>query len=81
MTREELAAALEPLARKYFADSELTISDSLSAGNVEGWSSLSFMQFLTAVEEQYSFKFKMMELLTLRNMGAVIDATLKHCNQ
>lgn len=79
MTREELTSAILPLARGCFADPELIISDTLSALDVPGWTSLSFMQFLTAIEEQYNFKFKMMELLTLRNMGAVIDATLKHC--
>ena len=78
MIREELAKEIEAIARDIFCKPELIISDALSASDVDTWTSLSFMQFLTAVEDKYGFRFKMMELLQLRNMGAVIDATLKH---
>ena len=78
MNREELKAEIEAIAREVFQKPELVITDAMSAADVDTWTSLSFMQFLTAIEDKYGFKFKMMELLHLQNMGAVIDATLKH---
>lgn len=78
MSREELVNEVQEIAREIFAKPELKINDAMSAADVDTWTSLSFMQFLTAIEDKYGFKFKMMELLQLRNMGAVIDATLKH---
>lgn len=78
MTRKELKEDLQPIARRLFADESLEITDNLSASNVDGWTSLAFMQLLSAIEEKYEFKFKMMELLSLSNMGAVMEATLKH---
>lgn len=81
MNREELKIEIQGIAREIFAKPELVIIDAMSAADVDTWTSLSFMQFLTAIEDKYSFKFKMMELLQLRNMGAVIDATLKHVAQ
>ena len=57
---------------------ELVLTDDLCAADVNTWTSLSFMQFLTAIEEHFGFKFKMMELLKLKNMGAVIDSVLTH---
>lgn len=78
MNREELTLEIQEIAREIFAKPDLVIADSMSATDVDTWTSLSFMQFLTAIEDKYGFKFKMMELLQLRNMGAVIDATLKH---
>lgn len=78
MERSELVKEIEAIAREVFQKPELEITDALSAADVDTWTSLSFMQFLTAIEDKYGFKFKMMELLQLRNMGAVIDATLKH---
>lgn len=78
MNREHLVEEIQVIAREIFAKPELVITDAITAADVDTWTSLSFMQFLTAIENKYGFKFKMMELLQLRNMGAVIDATLKH---
>lgn len=78
MNREQLVEEIEAIAREVFAKPGLVINDTMTAADVDTWTSLSFMQFLTAIEDRYGFKFKMMELLQLRNMGAVVDATLKH---
>ena len=78
MEREKLVIEVQELAREVFEKPNLVISDAMSAADVDTWTSLNFMKFLTAVEDKYGFKFKMMELLQLRSMGAVIDATLKH---
>lgn len=78
MDRSELKSEIQAIARDIFAKPELLITDAMGASDVDSWTSLSFMQFLTAIEDKYGFKFKMMELLQLRNMGAVVDATLKH---
>ena len=78
MDREELKEQIQAIARDVFQKPELMLNDSMSATDVDTWTSLSFMQFLTAIEDRYGFRFKMMELLQLRNMGAVIDATLRH---
>ena len=78
MDREDLKNEIQVIARAIFAKSELVITDAMNASDVDTWTSLSFMQFLTAIEDKYGFKFKMVELLQLRNMGAVIDATHKH---
>lgn len=78
MEREQLKDEIQVIAREIFAKPELEITDAMGAADVDTWTSLSFMQFLTTIEDKYGFKFKMMELLQLRNMGAVIDATLKH---
>ena len=80
MDRDVLKNEIQGIAREIFAKPELEINDAMGAADVDTWTSLSFMQFLTAIEDKYGFKFKMMELLQLRNMGAVVDATMKHVN-
>ena len=81
MEREDLKNEIQEIAREIFAKPELEINDAMGAVDVDTWRSLSFMQFLTSIEDKYGFKFKMMELLQLRNIGAVIDAILKHVNK
>lgn len=78
MSREQLSEEIQGIARDVFAKPELVINDAMGAADVDTWTSLSFMQFLTAVEDKYGFKFKMMEIIRLQTMGAVIDAVQKH---
>ena len=78
MTREEIVIKLTPIAQTMLKDSTLVISDDLSAANVPTWTSLSFMMLLTEIENQFGFKFKMMEILRLQNMGAIIDTIAEH---
>ena len=78
MTREEILTKLTPIAQEIFTDNYLVLNDAMSAENVSTWTSLSFMQLLTEIEEQFGFKFKMMEILRLQTMGAIIDAIQQH---
>ena len=78
MTREELKLEIQTIARDVFQKPELVITDAMSAADVDTWTSLSFTQFIAAIEKQFGFKFKLMELLQMRTMGAIIDVTLKH---
>ena len=78
MTRKEIISQLTPIARAMLKDENLVISDDLSANNVPTWTSLSFMMLLTEIENQFGFKFKMMEILKLQNMGAIIDSIQTH---
>ena len=74
MTREEIISQLTPIARAMLKDENLVLTDDLSAANVPTWTSLSFMMLLTEIENHFGFKFKMMEILKLQNMGAIIDS-------
>ena len=78
MTREEIISQLTPIARAMLKDENLELTDDLSAANVPTWTSLSFMMLLTEIENQFGFKFKMMEILKLQNMGAIIDSIQTH---
>ena len=78
MTREELTIELQDMARQAFCKPDLVLTDALSATDVDTWTSLSFMNLLTEIENRYGFRFKMMELLKLQSMGAVIDVTMTH---
>lgn len=78
MTRDEIVTKLTPIAREMLKKEDLILSDDLCAANVDTWTSLSFMMLLTEIENQFGFKFKMMEILRLQTMGAIIDAIQQH---
>ena len=78
MTREEIISQLTPIARTMLKDENMVLTDDLSAANMPTWTSLSFMMLLTEIENHFGFKFKMMEILKLQNMGAIIDSIQTH---
>ncbi len=80
MTREEIVLKLTPIAQEIFTNNSMKLTDDMSAENVPSWTSLSFMQFLSEIENQFGFKFKMIEILRLQTMGAIIDVIQQHIN-
>lgn len=78
MQREEIEARLQPICREVFEMPELELNDELDATRVDTWTSLSFMQLLTRTEEEFGFRFKMAELLKIRNIGSLIEAISSH---
>jgi acyl carrier protein len=78
MQRQEIEARLQPICREVFEKPELELNDELDATRVDTWTSLSFMQLLTRTEEEFGFRFKMTELLKIRNIGSLINAISSH---
>ena len=78
MERSEIIEKLTPIARTIFENQDMVLADDMSADNVPTWTSLAFMQFLTEIENQFGFKFKMMELFNLKTMGNIIASIEKH---
>ena len=46
----------------------------MTANDVEGWDSLSHVVLILAIENHFKVKFSQKELLTLRNVGDLMQA-------
>ena len=78
MDRKLVVERIAPIAREVFEDTNLEMSDSLDATQVDTWTSLTFMQLLGKVEEEFGFKFSMMELIKIRTMGDLVNVVMQH---
>ena len=79
MDKTEIISRLTPLAQKVFEKEDLVLTEDLSSETLDTWTSLSFMQLLSAVEQEFGFKFKMMELLSIKSMGTIINTIANRC--
>ena len=79
MDKTEIISRLTPLAQKVFEKEDLVLTEDLSSETLDTWTSLSFMQLLSTVEQEFGFKFKMMELLSIKSMGNIINTIANHC--
>lgn len=78
MDRNDIMGRIAPIAREVFEKPELELCDSLDATQVDTWTSYAFMQLLEKVEKEFGFKFKMMELIKIRNIGTLVDVVMQH---
>jgi len=78
MTRNEIFDELTSIAKEVFANSELILTEQSNASTVDNWTSLTFMQFLTEIENKFNVKFKMLEMLKFHNIGAIVDTLQEH---
>ena len=78
MERHEIIEKLTPIVSSIFGVETVVLSENMSAENTAQWTSLSFMMLLTEIENQFGFKFKMMEMLRFKTMGDIIAAIESH---
>lgn len=56
-----------------FQNNDLTITREMTAQDVENWDSLRHIQLITKVEMAFGIKFKLREVLSMKNVGDLID--------
>ena len=73
MTREEIFKELNEVFRDVFDDESITVTDETTADDIEDWDSLEHINLLAAVEQQFDVKFNMGQIVTLKNVGEMVD--------
>ena len=66
--------ALNEVFRTVFDLPDLQIAPEMTAGDVEGWDSLSHVNLILAVEMRFRIRFTPKELLVMRNIGDLLLA-------
>jgi acyl carrier protein len=68
----EIYQTLTRIFQDVFLRYDLTLTQELSAANVEGWDSFKQIEIIIAVEEHYGIKLRTRELDSLDNVGALV---------
>lgn len=64
---------LEKVFRDVFDDEEIEITNEMTADDIEEWDSLTHVQLIVAVEEEFGCKFSTVEVMKLKNVGEFIN--------
>lgn len=73
MTNEQILSQLQIIFRDVFDEDDLEITRQSSAVDIEDWDSLAQINLLTAIEKEFSLKFSLNELVTLNDVGDMVD--------
>ena len=73
MNNEEITVRLKTVFEKVLEEKNITITRELSAQDIEKWDSLRHIQLISEVESAFEIKFKLREILSMNNVGDLID--------
>lgn len=74
MNRTEVRERLSQVFARTFPDQSIELSDTLTAASVIGWDSITHVDLICAVEEEFSIQFRTAEIASLQNVGELITA-------
>ena len=77
MTREEVFEKLNEVFREVFEDDDITVNDATTAADIDDWDSLEHINLVNAIEQEFEIKFSMDEIVTMKNVGEMVDIIMK----
>lgn len=77
MTRAEIFTGVQDIFRDIFDEDDLIISNTTNADEIEEWDSLNHINLVCAIELEFQIKFALGELVTLKDVGAMVDLMIQ----
>ncbi len=77
MTREEAYERLTKVFRDVFDDEDIVLCDETTSDDIEDWDSFEHINLVVAVEDEFSFKIPMGKVITMKNVGEMVDIILE----
>ena len=77
MNREEMFNRLNNVFQDVFDDDSITVNEETTAEDIEDWDSLEHINLVAAVEKEFGIKFSMGQIVSMKNVGEMIDIILE----
>jgi len=72
MNTEEITNKVQDIFRVVFQAPELMIRPEMTANDVDKWDSLTHLTMIAKVEEVFGFRFKLKEMVKMKNVGDML---------
>ncbi|ODM13327.1 acyl carrier protein [Eisenbergiella tayi] len=76
MSREEVFVKLNEVFQDVFDDESITVNDATTSNDIADWDSLEHINLIAAVEQEFGVKFNMGQVITMVNVGEMVDIIL-----
>jgi acyl carrier protein len=76
METTELLEILNGIFRQVLKRDDVTLTESTTAHDVDGWDSLTNMILLTEIEKKFGVRFSFSEIVKLKNVGDLCHAIM-----
>jgi acyl carrier protein len=75
MTDQEILSAFTRILRDLLLDDSIVLSNETRRQAVPNWDSFNYINFMVAVEIEFGVKFKVADIESFENVGAIIAET------
>lgn len=77
MNKEEAYARLRKIFVDVLDDDTIELNDNTTASDIDGWDSFEHINIIAAIENEFSFKVPVSKIITMKNVGEMVDLILK----
>ena len=77
----EIDSRLTDVFRSTFADESIELSPEMTADDIAAWDSITHIQLIFAVEEEFGIRLTMQDLESLDDIGALRAAIARHLDR
>lgn len=73
MNKEEVFLKVTEIFKDVFDDDTIELTDATTSEDIEGWDSIMHITLIGAIEMEYKIKFTMKEVVSIKNVGEMVD--------
>lgn len=77
MTREDVFERLNMVFREVFDDETISVNEGTTSDDIEDWDSFEHINLIVAVEDEFGMKIPMGKVVTMKNVGEMVDIILE----
>ena len=74
MNRTEILEKLNEVFHDAFDNNDIVVTEQTNANDIEEWDSLIHITLISAVEDEFDVSFDMKTVVSMKNVGDMIDA-------
>lgn len=78
MERQEILTKVEAIFQDVLDNEDITLTEGMSASDIEEYDSLSHIQLVVAIEKAFGIKFASKEIMSWQKIGDMVDSI---CNK
>lgn len=74
MDHNDILKQLNDIFIDVIDNEDIRLKDETTAGDVDGWDSLTHIQLVVAIEKHFKIRFTAKEIQSWKNVGALVDS-------
>ena len=77
MNKEEILVTIKESFFRVLEHNNFELNEMTTAKDVDGWESITHLLIMNDVEKSFNIKFKLMDLMSMENVGDLINTVMK----